>query len=136
MARAKNSPNPVDRYVGLRIRMRRLFLKMSLEELARALRLTYQQVQKYEKGTNRVSASRLMDIASALQVPPAFFFERASASAASMRGSNAAPSPDLVSDFLATSEGLQLIKAFVRIPSPKLRRSIVAFVEQIVPEGI
>ena len=73
------SPNPIDMHVGRRVRMRRLMLHLSQTALADALRLTFQQVQKYEKGTNRISASRLQQIASFLQVPVAFFFEEVSA---------------------------------------------------------
>ena len=75
---AKKAPNPIDKHVGSRVRMRRMMLSMSQEKLGDALGLTFQQVQKYEKGTNRVGASRLQQIAQILQVPVAFFFEGAS----------------------------------------------------------
>jgi transcriptional regulator with XRE-family HTH domain len=74
MAAKKNPPNPVDKHVGSRVRMRRVMLGMSQEKLGRALGITFQQVQKYEKGTNRIGASRLQHIARVLQVPVAFFF--------------------------------------------------------------
>ena len=126
------APNPVDKYVGSRVRMRRIMLGMSQEKLGEALGLTFQQVQKYEKGTNRVGASRLQQIANILQVPVAFFFEGApNVSAHQADGIGEAPSPTYVSDFLATSEGLALTRAFTRIPDSKLRRSIVDLVEQI-----
>src|SRR5215468_9813118 len=73
----KKAPNPIDQHVGSRVRMRRLMLAMSQEKLGDALGLTFQQVQKYEKGTNRIGASRLEQTSHILQVPVAFFFEGA-----------------------------------------------------------
>jgi transcriptional regulator with XRE-family HTH domain len=131
MAAAKKAPNPIDRHVGSRVRMRRMMLAMSQEKLGDALGLTFQQVQKYEKGTNRIGASRLQQISHILQVPVAFFFEGAPNLHGSADGSKEAPSPAYVSDFLATSEGLALTKAFMRIKQPKLRRRIVDLVEEI-----
>jgi transcriptional regulator with XRE-family HTH domain len=131
MAAAKKAPNPIDRHVGSRVRMRRMMLAMSQEKLGDALGLTFQQVQKYEKGTNRIGASRLQQISHILQVPVAFFFEGAPNLHSSADGSKEAPSPAYVSDFLATSEGLSLTKAFMRIKQPKLRRRIVDLVEEI-----
>ena len=126
----KKAPNPIDRHVGSRVRMRRMMLGMSQEKLGDALGLTFQQVQKYEKGTNRIGASRLQQIAHILQVPVSFLFEGAPHSAGH-GGMNEAPSPAYVADFLATSDGLSLTKAFMRIKSSKLRRRIVDLVEQI-----
>src|SRR5438309_207539 len=74
---AKKAPNPIDRHVGSRVRMRRMMLSMSQEKLGDSLGLTFQQVQKYEKGTNRIGASRLQQISNILQVPVSFFFEGA-----------------------------------------------------------
>jgi transcriptional regulator with XRE-family HTH domain len=125
------APNPIDRYVGSRVRMRRIMLGMSQEKLGEALGLTFQQVQKYEKGTNRVGASRLQQIADILQVPVSFLFDGAPTDINSSKGLGEAPSPNYVADFLATSEGLALTRAFTRIPDNKLRRSIVDLVEQI-----
>jgi transcriptional regulator with XRE-family HTH domain len=129
---AKKAPNPTDKHVGSRVRMRRMMLGMSQEKLGDALGLTFQQVQKYEKGTNRIGASRLQQISHILQVPVAFFFE-GGPNAQSGRGDGVgdAPSPAYVSDFLATSDGLALTKAFMRIEDSKLRRRIVDLVEQI-----
>jgi transcriptional regulator with XRE-family HTH domain len=127
---AKKAPNPIDKHVGSRVRMRRMMLSMSQEKLGDGLGLTFQQVQKYEKGTNRIGASRLQQIAHILQVPVSFFFEGAPHSAGH-GGMNEAPSPAYVADFLATSDGLSLTKAFMRIKSSKLRRRIVDLVEQI-----
>lgn len=126
------APNPVDKYVGSRVRMRRIMLGMSQEKLGEALGLTFQQVQKYEKGTNRVGASRIQQISEILQVPVSFLFEGGpSGGTVNADGFSEAPSPSYVSDFLATSEGLALTRAFTRITDAKLRRSIVDMVEQI-----
>jgi transcriptional regulator with XRE-family HTH domain len=124
------APNPVDKYVGSRVRMRRIMLGMSQEKLGEALGLTFQQVQKYEKGTNRVGASRIQQISEILQVPVSFLFEGSPGIMGASAGGEAA-SPAYVSDFLATSEGLALTRAFTRIRDAKLRRSIVELVEQI-----
>jgi transcriptional regulator with XRE-family HTH domain len=130
---AKKAPNPTDKHVGARVRMRRMMLGMSQEKLGDALGLTFQQVQKYEKGTNRIGASRLQQISQILQVPVSFFFEGAPSAVTIGRheGTGEAPSPAYVSDFLATSDGLALTKAFMRIEDSKLRRRIVDLVEQI-----
>jgi transcriptional regulator with XRE-family HTH domain len=128
---AKKAPNPIDKHVGSRVRMRRMMLSMSQEKLGGALGLTFQQVQKYEKGTNRIGASRLQQISHILQVPVAFFFEGAPSSHPPAEGMSEAPSPTYVSDFLATSDGLALTKAFMEIKEPKLRRRIVDLVEEI-----
>src|SRR6201994_2989962 len=128
---AKKAPNPIDKHVGSRVRMRRMMLGMSQEKLGDALGLTFQQVQKYEKGTNRIGASRLQQISLILQVPVAFFFEGAPTVQPHTDGMNEAPSPAYVADFLATSEGLALTKSFLRIKEAKLRRRIVDLVEQI-----
>ncbi len=122
------APLPTDRHVGHRIRMRRVMLEMSQEKLGQALGLTFQQVQKYEKGINRVGASRLKQIADILQVPIAFFFEDAPGPSDHLSN---APGADYVSEFLATSEGLTLARSFVRIARPALRRSLVRLVEEL-----
>jgi transcriptional regulator with XRE-family HTH domain len=134
---AKKAPNPIDKHVGSRVRMRRMMLSMSQEKLGDALGLTFQQVQKYEKGTNRIGASRLQQISNILQVSVAFFFE--GAPHVQLGGTRhdhvgEAPSPAYVSDFLATSDGLALTKAFTRISDSKLRRRIVDLVEQIADD--
>ena len=125
------APNPVDKYVGSRVRMRRIMLGMSQEKLGEALGLTFQQVQKYEKGTNRVGASRLQQISEVLQVPVSFLFDGGPSGAINGGVSVEGASPAYIADFLATSEGLALTRAFTRIPDSKLRRSIVDLVEQI-----
>ena len=131
---AKKAPNPTDKHVGSRVRMRRMMLSMSQTKLGDGLNLTFQQVQKYEKGTNRVSASRLQQISHILQVPVTFFFEGAPSVLGALQAKGTAPSPTYVTDFLATSEGLALTKAFTRIKEPKVRRRIVDLVKQIAGE--
>jgi transcriptional regulator with XRE-family HTH domain len=125
----KKAPNPIDRHVGSRVRMRRMMLRMSQEKLGELLALTFQQVQKYEKGTNRIGASRLQQIAQILQVPVSFFFEGAPGEAAAQN--DEAPAPDFVSEFLSSADGLALSRAFMRLKDAKLRRRIVELVEQI-----
>jgi transcriptional regulator with XRE-family HTH domain len=127
----KKAPNPIDKHVGSRVRMRRMMLGMSQEKLGDALSLTFQQVQKYEKGSNRIGASRLQQISLILQVPVSFFFEGAPPPPGRETGFEDAPSPAYVTDFLATSDGLTLVKAFMRIPNSKLRRRIVELVEEM-----
>src|SRR5690348_17647498 len=122
---AKKTPNPIDRHVGSRVRMRRMMLGMSQEKLGDALALTFQQVQKYEKGSNRIGASRLQQISLVLQVPVSFFFEGAPPPPGRPEGFGEAPSPAYVTDFLASSDGLALVKAFMRIENAKLRRRLV-----------
>jgi transcriptional regulator with XRE-family HTH domain len=131
LSSVKKLPNPIDKHVGSRVRMRRILLGMSQEKLGEALNLTFQQVQKYEKGTNRIGASRLQQISKTLNVPPAYFFDGApsldqgdvsGASATAESGSS------YVVDFLSTTEGLLLNRGFARIQDPKIRKRIVDLV--------
>ncbi|KUL95043.1 Cro/Cl family transcriptional regulator [Bosea sp. WAO] len=131
----KKVPNPIDRHVGARVRMRRMLAGVSQEKLGEALGLTFQQVQKYEKGANRISASRLQQIAQMLEVPVSFFFEGAPSGDAPEGGFADMAATTYVSDFLATSEGVQLTKAFVRIKSSRVRRRIVDLVEALAEEA-
>jgi transcriptional regulator with XRE-family HTH domain len=126
--------HPTDKHVGARLRMRRLMLNKSQETIAGALGLTFQQLQKYEKGVNRVSASRLQCLSQILSVPVSFFFEGAP-------GANGVPDPAemdgeaaALNDVLATTDGLALVTAYTRIRHQKVRRAIVALVEQITAE--
>jgi transcriptional regulator with XRE-family HTH domain len=128
-------PDPIDKYVGSRVRMRRLMLATSQETLGNKLGITFQQVQKYEKGKNRISASRLQAICDILQVPVSFFFEGAPQIAGHVGKDAEAPSPGYVTDFLTSSDGLTLLKAFIRIDDLALRRSIVRLVETISDDG-
>ncbi len=132
----KRIANPVDKHVGSRVRMRRLMLGMSQEKLGNGLGLTFQQVQKYEKGTNRIGASRLQHISQLLQVPVPFFFEGAPHLPGQPIGIGPAPSPAYVFNFLATADGLALTKAFMQIEQPGLRRRIVHLVEEIAGDDL
>ena len=132
----KKAPNPIDKHVGSRVRMRRMMLGMSQEKLGDSLGLTFQQVQKYEKGSNRIGASRLQQISLILQVPVSFFFEGAPPPPGGATGFGEAPSPGYVTDVLSTQDGLTLVKAFSRIENVKLRRRIVELVEEMAgPES-
>jgi transcriptional regulator with XRE-family HTH domain len=125
------SPDPTDKHVGSRVRMRRLMLGMSQTRLADALGVSSQQVQKYEKGKNRISASRLQRIANVLQIPAAFFFDQLPRLPSAAKEEGAAPPPAYVSKFLASSDGLSLTKAFMKIKRRNLRSIIVHLVEEI-----
>jgi transcriptional regulator with XRE-family HTH domain len=131
----KKVPNPIDRHVGSRVRMRRVLVGMSQEKLGDSLGLTFQQVQKYEKGTNRIGASRLQQIAKILQVPVSFFFEGAPVDAGLVDGPGFEDTGGTayMSDFLSTVEGMQLAKAFMRIKDVKVRRRIVDLIESMAP---
>jgi transcriptional regulator with XRE-family HTH domain len=128
---AIKTPNPTDKHVGTRIRMRRLMLGMSQTALAQGLDLTFQQIQKYEKGINRVGASRLQQIAHILRVRVEFFFEGAPGVTGAKADVHDAASLTHVSEFLATPDGLTLVVGFVKIRSTKLRRSIVELVSYL-----
>lgn len=130
MADTKKKPNPIDTHVGSRIRLRRNMLGMSQEKLGESLGITFQQIQKYEKGTNRVGASRLQAISSILGVPVSFFFEDAPGELAS-GGFAENQSTDFVVDFLGSTEGLQLNRAFVKIRDAKVRRKVVELVKAL-----
>ena len=116
--------------------MRRLILGMSQSKLADGLGLSFQQVQKYEKGADRMGASRLQHISHILQVPVPFFFEGAPDLPGQPTGFGGAPSPAYVSEFLATNDGLTLTKAFMQIREQRLRRRIVSLVEEIAGDDL
>ena len=129
----KKAPNPTDQHIGTRVRMRRKMLAMSQTQLADALGITYQQVQKNETGINRIAAGRLQQISHILQVPVAFFFEGApDAAPDGSRGS--ALSAAQIDDFVSDSDGLRLIGAFMRIDNADLRRRIVMLVQEIADD--
>ena len=124
-----DGPHPVDLHVGLRIRMRRKEMGVSQERLADALSITFQQVQKYERGANRVSASKLWEIASALKTPVAYFYD-------GLGDPDAVVSQrDAAQEFLLATEGIELIAAFPRIVEPAIRRKIVELVRVVADEG-
>ena len=124
-------PNPIDQHVGSRVRMRRKMLAMSQEKLGAALGLSFQQVQKYERAANRIGASRLQQMSHILQVPVEFFFE-GSPNASAPYGSNGSTvSMAEINDFISDSDGLRLIRAFIRIDNAAVRRRIVMLVQEI-----
>jgi transcriptional regulator with XRE-family HTH domain len=135
MIENKKKPNPIDIHVGSRIRLRRTMLGMSQEKLGESLGITFQQIQKYEKGTNRVGASRLQNISSILNVPVSFFFEDAPGDQGAQGGMAEASSSNYVVDFLSSSEGLQLNRAFVKISDPKVRRRVVDLVKALAADA-
>lgn len=136
--RNSRRPNPMDAHVGSRVRIRRMLLGMSQEKLGEQLGLTFQQVQKYEKGVNRVGASRLYELSKVLGVPVQFFFEQAPGNGSSIDGH--APgfaegsSEGYIVDFLSTREGLELNKAFQRIKDPRVRRAIVELIRSLADD--
>lgn len=132
--------NPIDVHVGTRVRMRRMLLSMSQEKLGELLGLTFQQVQKYEKGVNRIGASRLFELSKVLEVPVQYFFEQVPGSdGARQDGSGVgfaeAPGESYVTDVLSSRDGMELNKAFARIHDPRVRRSIVELVRALSGEG-
>ena len=134
----KKVPNPIDKHVGSRVRMRRILLGMSQEKLGEALSLTFQQVQKYEKGTNRIGASRLQQISKTLNVPPAYFFDGAPSFEDGEEVTQATVSEDgsdYVVNFLSTTEGLLLNRGFARIQDAKIRKRIVDLVTALAETG-
>jgi transcriptional regulator with XRE-family HTH domain len=128
---AKKAPNPTDKHVGSRVRMRRMMLSMSQQKLADGLGLTFQQVQKYERGANRIGASRLQQISHLLQVPIAFFFEGAPNASAPPGSNGSALSMAQIDEFVSDLDGLRLIRAFMRIDNAAVRRRIVMLVQEI-----
>jgi len=129
----KKKPNPIDVHVGGRIRLRRNMLGMSQEKLGEQLGITFQQIQKYEKGTNRVGASRLQAISSILEAPVAYFFDGAPGGGG-VEGFAEDGQTDYVVDFLSSSEGLQLNRAFARISDPNIRRKIIDLVRTLADD--
>ena len=126
--------NPVDAHVGQRVRLRRMLLGMSQERLGEQLGLTFQQVQKYEKGVNRIGASRLFDLAHVLGVPIQFFYEELPvqlSAGAPMAGFSDRASEPFAADYLTSRDSVELNKAFSRIQDPRVRRSVVELVRSI-----
>jgi transcriptional regulator with XRE-family HTH domain len=129
------SPDPTDKHVGNRMRMRRLMLHLSQTKLADALGISFQQVQKYEKGANRIGASRLQQTANFLQVPVSFFFDGLPELSSKPARKDGAFLPSDVFQFIAISDGLSLAESFTRIRSPNLRRCIVSLVEDLTSKA-
>ena len=127
-------PNPVDVHVGSRVRYRRTIIGMSQEKLGEKMNLTFQQIQKYEKGTNRIGASRLFQFSKILEVPVGYFFEDAFASSASpnpLHGLHEPAQETVLLDFLNSREGLDLNRAFAKIHDPKVRRRVIDLVRSL-----
>ena len=124
----RDGPHPVDRHVGLRIRMRRKEMGVSQERLAEALGITFQQVQKYERGANRVSASKLWEIAGTLRTPVSYFYDGLDGQTAGGAQQTSAQA------FLSSSEGLELLAAFPRITEPAIRRKLVELVRVVADD--
>lgn len=122
------NPNPVDIHVGSRVRLRRTLLGMSQERLGEALGLTFQQVQKYERGANRIGASRLFDLAKALQVPVGFFFDDLPEGVAEGAPPMASVQDD---DPMQRRETIELVRAFYRIQDPTARRRLYELARSI-----
>lgn len=135
MIENKKKPNPIDVHVGSRIRLRRNMLGLSQEKLGENLGITFQQIQKYEKGTNRVGASRLQAISSILNVPVSFFFEDAPGSGTATAGFSEDNEATYVVDFLNSNEGVQLTRAFTKISDPKVRRKIIDLVKSLAADA-
>ncbi|HEV7307029.1 helix-turn-helix transcriptional regulator [Ensifer sp.] len=129
------APNDMDIHVGSRIRLRRAIMGVSQVTLAKGLGVSFQQVQKYEQGHNRVGSSRLQAIADNLCVPVAWFFEEGPGAPSRAQGSKVGPEGE-TARFLGSAEGLALNCAFVRIPDPKLRTKIVYLVEALANEAV
>ena len=127
-ATSAKRPTSTDTYVGGRVRMRRKMLGMNQEKLSEQLGITFQQVQKYEKGANRIGVSRLQAISQILEVPIGYFFPAEPAVAGGMGGS---AQSDYVSDSMMSSEGIELNRAFAQIKDPKLRREVIDHVRTI-----
>lgn len=133
----KGGPNPIDVHVGERVRQRRKFLKLSQGVLANTLDITFQQVQKYERGSNRISASMLHGIAKILRVPISYFFQ-----GLTVQGENQgedgefseSASEATIHEFLKTAEGIEIAAHFPKIANPKLRRRVLELVQSLAAE--
>jgi transcriptional regulator with XRE-family HTH domain len=137
--RGVRRPNPMDVHVGSRVRLRRILLGMSQEKLGERLGLTFQQIQKYEKGVNRIGASRLFDMSRVLGVPVQFFYDEAPVAERLLEmpmGFADAPSDGYLGEFLNSREGIELNRAFVRITDPKVRRSVIELVRAMAGDAV
>ena len=136
--RGSGRPNPTDVYVGSRVRLRRTLLGMSQEKLGTALGLTFQQVQKYERGANRIGASRLYDLSRILDVPVSFFFDAMPPMAASHGGQpglSEGGAPSFDADPLAKRETLELVRAYYKITNPQVRRKLFELTKSLGAAG-
>jgi transcriptional regulator with XRE-family HTH domain len=133
----RGGPNPIDIHVGARVRLRRNLLGLTLQTLAKAVGVTYQQLQKYEWGVNRIGASRLFNLSQVLDVPISFFFDDLSPAAAGAgrkrraKGFSAAPATALDFDVLSKQETIKLIRAYYRVTDPQLRKRVLDLLEAV-----
>lgn len=125
------SPNPIDIYVGSRVRLRRNMAGMSQQRLGEMLGVTFQQVQKYEKGTNRIGASRLQRISEILDAPVSFFFQDGDTAGASRGMSKETESENELTQFAASREGVALNRAFAAIKNPRIRQQLLALAKSV-----
>jgi len=140
-AEKESRPSPIDVHVGTRIRLRRTLLGMSQERLGEALGLTFQQVQKYERGVNRVGASRLFDLSRVLDVPISFFFDDMPDSLTSTYGGQASrratgfteSQDSFADDALNRRETLELVRAYYRITDPAVRKRVFDLIKSMGP---
>jgi transcriptional regulator with XRE-family HTH domain len=133
-----SKPNPIDIHVGGRVRLRRTLLGMSQEKLALGLGLTFQQIQKYERGANRIGSSRLFTLSKILDVPVGFFFDDMTEEAATGGGATLPASPledPSGPNTLTKRETLELVRAYYRIPDDRLRRKVFELVKAAGPKG-
>ncbi|HWT30835.1 MAG TPA: helix-turn-helix transcriptional regulator [Propylenella sp.] len=129
---AGKRPNPIDIYVGSRVRLRRKMLGISQEKLGQKLGITFQQIQKYEKGTNRIGASRLKAMSEALEVPVSYFFpENSAAEGAGLQEESVA----FMMEFMSSGEGLDLGRAFAQIRNARIRRKVIELVRALASES-
>ncbi|WP_455475974.1 helix-turn-helix domain-containing protein [Bartonella sp. B17] len=131
MTETKKRPDPIDIYVGTRIRLRRNILGLTQEKLGEKLGITFQQIQKYEKGTNRIGASRLQAIAEIMDVPVSYFFDKG---IATQHVEGFAESDNNFMDFCSSNEGIQLMRAFTNISDAKVRRKIIDLAKALSEE--
>ena len=129
-------PNPIDVHVGGRVRLRRTLLGMSQEKLGEALRLTFQQIQKYERGVNRIGSSRLYQLSQILDVPVSFFFDdMPPLDASAQPGVAEARAPSFEHDPMAKRETLELVRAYYRITEPAVRKRLFELTKAIAASG-
>ena len=136
---AKKQPSSVDAHVGSRVRLRRMLIGMSQEKLGECLGLTFQQVQKYEKGANRIGASRLYDISSILGVPVSYFFDDLVGDHGVKRANGHSNTTDVdagpyMMEFVSSAEGFQLVRAFTKITDPRVRKRMLDLVKSLTGE--
>ena len=131
---SRRGPNPIDIHVGARVRLRRHLLGLTLQTLAKAVGVAYQQLQKYERGVNRIGASRLFNLSRVLDVPISFFFEDlspvvAGAGKRRARGFSEAPATALDFDVLSKRETIKLVRSYYRVTDPQLRKRVLDLLE-------